>query len=942
MKRGRKETPNNNRRAVWLLTKASIRYNSGRFWILTVAAALSITVLSAVFGISLGKIEAEYIQGARSSGTTASTMLERGTMDQYQAISQLSYIQSVGREKSPGNLLVGEDTVIGLNAMDPVAWEDMTLPAYTGVTGHYPQKEGELMLPLRALESMGIENPKEGMTISGTVKLFSEEGERQAIEQKMDFTLCSWYRDYVDPAVYPPAGYISESQLEAWGMSLKEPDRLLIQQNDTIDGYEVEAALYEDIPTIDRAQQFLGQSSIAYTTMEEFLGSYRMAGFCAALVLTCVFLLIYNVLYITMQKEIRQIGLLDTLGTTGKQIRKLYFSQTGLALGAGTGLGLILSAIVLLWLVPWALGNLYLYNYGKSAEMIRLRPQLLAASMVFTALVMAGATAWALRKAAAMNPVAALHYTGVESQPIRRKTGSRAGKAETGNPQTVNRRSRKSEREKPERLIQGRRKPGRQRRAGEEIWKMAWQNLTRYRVRFFLTILSLTLGIVMALGSIVMGVGTDYTNSIEQRNDFSIKADYMAFSDYEDQESVSSGEFVREYTPISQELKEQLWNIQGMLPEQSEIIRGGYAIVDNGAEVLQPMMEANSTQGLWTLTEEEQELQGQGQPGRSESATIQIAEEKYLDILEDYVEEKGLRADIEAVRQGRGILLLHNHELSPALQEEADKKVGLPLKLWQLPTREDLAKYLEKLPDSEENLEYENMGEMEISGYLDIRAKNFPDFNMTWHGAGIWYFLVSEKGFASLQSREVTFGMELNVEKDKEPGARAAIQKLLQKEQQKDKNMMYFLLVKAEDLASAQSYILTNRVISGALSGVLILLGLANYFNVLTTGMLSRKKELAVMESVGMTGKQIRTMLIQEGIFYWIIVTILTASLGTGVLQILHRYMDSKVAYFKYAYPWAGLMLILGMLLAICILLPLALYRQMEKDSLVKRIALFH
>ena len=231
---------------------------------------------------------------------------------------------------------------------------------------------------------------------------------------------------------------------------------------------------------------------------------------------------------------------------------------------------------------------------------------------------------------------------------------------------------------------------------------------------------------------------------------------------------------------------------------------------------------------------------------------------------------------------------------------------------------------------------------MAWSGYLDIRAKNFPDFNMTWHGAGIWYFLVSEKGFASLQSREVTFGMELNVEKDKEPGARAAIQKLLQKEQQKDKNMMYFLLVKAEDLASAQSYILTNRVISGALSGVLILLGLANYFNVLTTGMLSRKKELAVMESVGMTGKQIRTMLIQEGIFYWIIVTILTASLGTGVLQILHRYMDSKVAYFKYAYPWAGLMLILGMLLAICILLPLALYRQMEKDSLVKRIALFH
>ena len=47
------------------------------------------------------------------------------------------------------------------------------------------------------------------------------------------------------------------------------------------------------------------------------------------------------------------------------------------------------------------------------------------------------------------------------------------------------------------------------------------------------------------------------------------------------------------------------------------------------------------------------------------------------------------------------------------------------------------------------------------------------------------------------------------------------------------------------------------------------------------TGVYTRKLELAVLESVGMTKRQIRNMLMYEGMFYGIITTVLIVTLGS-------------------------------------------------------------
>ena len=54
----------------------------------------------------------------------------------------------------------------------------------------------------------------------------------------------------------------------------------------------------------------------------------------------------------------------------------------------------------------------------------------------------------------------------------------------------------------------------------------------------------------------------------------------------------------------------------------------------------------------------------------------------------------------------------------------------------------------------------------------------------------------------------------------------------------------------------------------GALSFIIGLVGVLNFINAVLTGILTRKRELAVLQSVGMTGKQLKTMLVFEGLYY--------------------------------------------------------------------------
>ena len=118
---------------------------------------------------------------------------------------------------------------------------------------------------------------------------------------------------------------------------------------------------------------------------------------------------------------------------------------------------------------------------------------------------------------------------------------------------------------------------------------------------------------------------------------------------------------------------------------------------------------------------------------------------------------------------------------------------------------------------------------------------------------------------------------------------------------------------------------------------ILALIGLLNYVNTVTGNVQNRQMELAILESVGMTEKQMYRMLIQEGLLYAVGSLILTATVGMGITYYLYQSMNYRE--IPFAVPALPMVVAVVLILLICIAVPLAAYRHLEKrGTIVERI----
>ena len=321
-----------------------------------------------------------------------------------------------------------------------------------------------------------------------------------------------------------------------------------------------------------------------------------------------------------------------------------------------------------------------------------------------------------------------------------------------------------------------------------------------------------------------------------------------------------------------------------------------------------------------------------------------------MEKLARYVKEKNLPVDIESLKEGDGVVILHDHQLNPKQEEEARESVGEPLYFSTMLSERDWRQWNQLSP--KERDEQTKAGTMQrkqsatfcLSGYLDNRAEGFPDVRQTWHGSeGSIYFLISENGFAKIPTEKKTLYMELNVENKKEAVVRQKIQNILEEENKRRRNVSaagvedqsgeagIFCISKSELLENAKDDIQGNRIIFGSISIVLLMAGMTNYLNIVVTGIFSRKKELEIMESVGMTKRQKRMLFMMEGGYYFCAVTVLLVTIGSVMLQWIKTYMEIKLSYFVFQYPLIWLVVGLCCLAGISFAVPAGLY-MLEKS----------
>ncbi|MEZ3508565.1 MAG: ABC transporter permease [Lachnospiraceae bacterium] len=123
-----------------------------------------------------------------------------------------------------------------------------------------------------------------------------------------------------------------------------------------------------------------------------------------------------------------------------------------------------------------------------------------------------------------------------------------------------------------------------------------------------------------------------------------------------------------------------------------------------------------------------------------------------------------------------------------------------------------------------------------------------------------------------------------------------------------------------------------------AVSLVVGLIGVLNFLNAVLTGILTRKKEFAVLQSVGMTGKQLNIMLITEGLLFAGGTVAVTLALVVVMGPLIGRAMEGMFWFFTYRIDIMPILAVAPFFLLLGVLVPLMSYRYVAKRSVVERL----
>ena len=127
-------------------------------------------------------------------------------------------------------------------------------------------------------------------------------------------------------------------------------------------------------------------------------------------------------------------------------------------------------------------------------------------------------------------------------------------------------------------------------------------------------------------------------------------------------------------------------------------------------------------------------------------------------------------------------------------------------------------------------------------------------------------------------------------------------------------------------------------LLGGLLCAIVGLVGVLNFINAILTGILSRRKEFAVLQAVGMTNRQLETMLVYEGLFYTL-GSALSALVLCAVMEPLLGVLFEKMFwFFKAHFTIFPVLAAIPVFALLGWLIPAAAQRQVGKYSIVERL----
>lgn len=174
----------------------------------------------------------------------------------------------------------------------------------------------------------------------------------------------------------------------------------------------------------------------------------------------------------------------------------------------------------------------------------------------------------------------------------------------------------------------------------------------------------------------------------------------------------------------------------------------------------------------------------------------------------------------------------------------------------------------------------------------------------------------------------------ITVQPEKFESAKAQIDTLQQE------NTRFMFKSYDEELGIAKQLI---RTIQYTIYGLLIVIGIIGYIsliNTMITSILVRKKELGILQAIGLSDKQLRQMIHREGLFFTFGTLALSLTIGNGLGYLLVRIIINTqiLTISQYEYPITQTLVLIVAVVIGQIAITVFVNRYIHKQSLVERM----
>lgn len=844
---------NRNKEVIKRVEKGMMKANRTRNIFAIVAVALTTFMITTIFSLGINYKENMELTSVRTSGTNANVSLAMPTSEQEKEIRDLDYVKTVGTQYMIGSVAgkneADRDLAIAMQYYDNTEWEKHYKEAISNINGKYPKKENEIMLSEDALSQLGIKEPKLDMEIP--LSYVSKDG-----EQKDTFTLSGWFHSYTGTGM----AFLSESYCQEHGYTMQNSGVLSISLDNPKDNfYDIQ----DDI-TLNENQTFQGSVSMSSSN-----GSvYAMIILLVFFIIGSGYLLIYNVLYISISRDTRFYGLIKTLGTTEKQIKTLVKRQA-LTFGCiGIPIGVILAGVLSFGIVPFILENAF--DSGKSimdAEMF-FHPSIFILSIIFSALTVWISCNAPAKVAGKISPIEALRYQNFAFIKTKSRNSTNGGK----------------------------------------LHVMAYHNVFRDKKRAILVFMSLFMGITMILG--VNGIigSMKVENFIDKYMDYNFEYTDIQFEQPEQPN--------KEVPQFDEQFVEQIKQIDGV--KNVDIQKTVWAGID---------FDEVALEGFMKIRYEDSRYKTEGQSYQEMVADLKEYANAgdygcYITTLDDKALEEyntkhpNTSIDIEAFNRGETAIAGMDTEYNAP-------NTALVGKTLSLTADSSDGKATDFLIDGSFYFEdYENNLSEGIGRRKDIHI--VPEI-----------IYVSEAGMERLTKTPIISAIGVDIKDmnqvEQIDSELQALNGTLTKQEWSYKSPIGMM-----EEYNQVTYSM-NLMGNGA-AVLLIVVGLINFINVMLTGVVARKNEFAVMESIGTSRKQIKKILTLEGGIYALVTTVLIMTLGNAFLLLVADAVPHMADYAKFEYPFALVICLIFAIFIICLSVPAIVYRAVSKETVIERL----